>query len=115
MDEQHKGAAMAKQKKGQIQERTELTGLERLGLRVSAMINSPSAQLKRSAHIHRLDTDDDQAWGGVMELLGETDGLDMVFGDDGSVTVTWGMGSEEDRVIEPEEIKALEESEEILF
>ncbi|MFU3354979.1 DUF1654 domain-containing protein, partial [Pseudomonas aeruginosa] len=39
--------------------------------------------------IHRLDTDPDEAWEQVMELLSETDGIDMVFNDDGTVTLKW--------------------------
>ncbi|MEA3233872.1 DUF1654 domain-containing protein [Pseudomonas mosselii] len=69
--------------------RPELTGLERLGLRMSAMINSPLAQLGRRVLIHRLDTDSDQDWEAIMELLAETDGLDMTFCDDGSVILQW--------------------------
>lgn len=77
------------------QERRELTGLERLGLRVSTMISSPKAQLDRRVTIHRLDTDDDEAWDGVMELLAETDGLEMTFNDDGTVTLRWEPIGEE--------------------
>lgn len=85
---------MAKQKK---QERRELTGLERLGMRVSAMINAPLAQLNRRVTIHRLDTDSDEAWDGVMELLGEEDGIDMTFNDDGTVTLKWEPAGDGDR------------------
>ena len=69
--------------------RDQLTSLERLGLRVSAMINSPLAQLGRRVLIHRLDTDNDQDWDSIMELLSEADGLDMTFCDDGSVLLQW--------------------------
>lgn len=69
--------------------REELSGIERLGLRVSAMINSPIAQLGRRVLIHRLDTDSDQDWEAIMELLSDTDGLDMTFCDDGSVILQW--------------------------
>lgn len=82
--------------------RSELTGLERLGLRVSAMINSPLAQLGRRVLIHRLDTDSDQDWDAIMELLSETDGLDMTFCDDGSVILQWDVPTDDDRVIERE-------------
>lgn len=75
--------------------RPELTGLERLGLRVSAMINSPLAQLGRRVLIHRLDTDSDQDWEAIMELLAETDGLDMTFCDDGSVILQWERSDDE--------------------
>ncbi|EKA35669.1 DUF1654 domain-containing protein, partial [Pseudomonas aeruginosa] len=43
----------------------------------------------RTVTIHRLDTDPDEAWDQVMELLSETDGIDMVFNDDGTVTLKW--------------------------
>lgn len=100
---------MAKQK-AQQQPR-ELTALERLGLRVSAMINAPKAQLERQVTIHRLDTDPDEAWDGVMELLAETDGLGMTFNDDGGVTLRWAIPSEDDRRVEGDE--ALETVEEV--
>lgn len=83
--------------------REELTSLERLGLRVSAMINSPLAQLGRKVLIHRLNTDSDQDWGAIMELLSEADGLDMTFCDDGSVILQWDKPDESDQVIEREE------------
>jgi len=78
--------------------REELTSLERLGLRVSAMINSPLAQLGRRVLIHRLDTDCDQDWDAIMEILSETDGLDMTFCDDGSVILQWEKPVDYDRV-----------------
>lgn len=83
--------------------RPELTGLERLGLRVSAMINSPLAQLGRRVLIHRLDTDSDQDWGEIMELLSETDGLDMTFCDDGSVILQWEKSDESCQAVEGED------------
>lgn len=90
--------------------RPELTGLERLGLRVSAMINSPLAQLGRRVLIHRLDTDSDQDWEAIMELLAETEGLDMTFCDDGSVILEWersddGQMDRQDEVEEEDEPK----------
>lgn len=82
--------------------REELSSLERLGLRVSEMINSPLAQLGRRVLIHRLDTDSDQDWDAIMELLSETDGLDMTFCDDGSVILQWDAPTDDDRVIDRE-------------
>ncbi|ANC03948.1 hypothetical protein AB688_18225 [Pseudomonas putida] len=79
-----------------------LTGLEKLGLRISAMINSPLAQFGRKVLIHQLDTDSDQDWVRIMELLSETDGLDMTFCDDGSVILQWDAATDDDRVIERE-------------
>lgn len=76
-----------------------LTGLERLGLRVSAMINSPPAQLGRRVLISQLDTDSDQDWKAIIELLAETDGLEMRFYEDGSVILQWGRATNRDEVI----------------
>lgn len=102
---------MGKQKKIQeAQERQGLTGLERLGLRVSAMIASPVAQIQRWVTIHRLDTDGDREWDAVLELLAETDGIDMTFNDDGTVTLKWDRPSDEDRVIEGGELEEVGES-----
>lgn len=88
---------MAKQKKVALQARQEMTGLERLGLRVSSMINHPIAQSQRWVTIHRLDTDGDAEWEEVMGLLAETPELDLTFNDDESVTVRWEQQSAEDR------------------
>ncbi|MDV9030538.1 DUF1654 domain-containing protein [Pseudomonas sp. RAC1] len=77
--------------------REELSGIERLGLRVSSMINHPIAQLQRWVTIHRLDTDGDMEWEEVMGLLAETPELDLTFNDDESVTVRWERVKAEDR------------------
>jgi len=74
-----------------------MTGVERLGLRVSSMINHPIAQSQRWVTIHRLDTDGDMEWEEVMGLLSETQELDLTFNDDESVTVRWEAPSAEDR------------------
>jgi hypothetical protein len=101
---------MAK-KKIQQQETRELTHLEKLGLRVSAMIGSPKAQLERQARIHRLDTDTEEAWYTIMELLAETDGLDLLFDDEGNVVVTWEKVNDDDQVAETEGKQDVEEGE----
>ncbi|MCK2123884.1 DUF1654 domain-containing protein [Pseudomonas sp. PNPG3] len=88
---------MAKQKKSSPQVRQELAGLERLGLRVSSMINHPLAQTQRWVTIHRLDTDAEGDWEEVMGLLTETPELDLTFNDDESVTVRWEPQSAEER------------------
>lgn len=88
---------MSRQKKTAPQARQEMTGVERLGLRVSSMINHPIAQSQRWVTIHRLETDGDMEWEKVMELLVETPELDMTFNDDASVTVRWEPQSAEDR------------------
>jgi hypothetical protein len=84
-------------KKGRV------SGLERLGLRVSSMINHPVAQIRRWVTIHRLDTDEDRDWEQVVNLLSETDGIDVTFNGDGSVTLRWEARSEEDRMIDMSE------------
>lgn len=88
---------MTKQKKSTPQARQEMTALERLGLRVSSMINHPIAQAQRWVTIHRLDTDGDMEWEDVMGLLTETPELDLTFNDDESVTVRWKAQKPEDR------------------
>jgi hypothetical protein len=106
----YRGGGMAKAKKqGNPLERHEISGIERLGLRVSEMINHPVAQIQRWVTIHRLDTDGDREWGEVMVLLSETDGIDMTFNDDESVTLRWEPQAEEDRVVEVEDGLEMEE------
>lgn len=86
---------MAKQKKP-TQEAKPMSAIERLGMRVSAMINAPNAQKLRVVTIHRLDTDPDDAWDEVIGSLAETDGVDVALNDDGSVLVTWARHARED-------------------
>lgn len=90
--------------------RHEVSGIERLGLRVSSMINHPVAQIQRWVTIHRLDTDGDREWEEVIGLLNETDGIDMTFNDDESVTLRWEASTDEDQpveVVEPVDEPAL--------
>ncbi|QQX60914.1 DUF1654 domain-containing protein [Pseudomonas chlororaphis] len=102
---------MDKQKKIQEAQRQGLTGLERLGLRVSAMIGSPVAQIQRWVTIHRLDNDSDQDWQAIMELLAEIDRLDMTFCDDGSVILQWDKPTEDDWMAEREgSVEAVEQA-----
>jgi len=77
--------------------RREMSGIKRLGLRVSSMINHPVAQIQRWVTIHRLDTDGDLEWEEVMGLLSEAPELDLTFNDDESVTVRWEQQNAEDR------------------
>lgn len=80
----------------------EMSGLERLGLRVSGMINHPLAQTQRWVRIHQLDTDGEREWEEVMGVLSDTDGIDMTFNDDGTVTLKWEARAEE-RPVEVQE------------
>lgn len=81
---------MAKQKRGAAdQDRAGMTGVDRLRLRVSAMINSPKAQADRRATIWKLDSDSEQAWRQVLEELAETDGLTVTKLEDGTAVLEW--------------------------
>ena len=80
--------------------RQEMSGVERLGLRVSSMINHPIAQERRWATIHRLDNDGDREWEEVMGLLSETDGIDITFNDDETVTLRWEASADDERSVE---------------
>jgi hypothetical protein len=91
---------MAKPKQSKPEAKIEISGIERLGLRVSSMINHPVAQIQRWVTIHRLDTDGEREWEEVMGLLSETDGIDMTFNDDESVTLRWEASADEDRPVE---------------
>lgn len=98
---------MARQK-AQKQQPKELTPLEKLGLRVSSMINAPRAQLERRVTIHRLDTDPDEAWKGVLELLAETDGLEMTANEDGSVTLMWERQTDDAAPVDDRELEMVD-------
>lgn len=86
---------MAKQKKPAEQPNSGMSGLDRLRLRISAMVGSPKAQADRRAVIWRLDSDTDEAWSQVMEELGETDGLVVTKLEDGTVVLEWQPSEEE--------------------
>lgn len=88
-----------------------ITGMERLTLRVSSMINHPIAQERKTVTIHRLEADGDQEWEEVMSVLSEVAGIDMTFNDeDESVTLSWEAPSDDDpRVQMHDEFDAVEE------
>lgn len=98
------------QKKNQQQ--TPVSGVERLTLRLSSMINHPIAQDRKWATIHRLDSDGDREWDEVMGVLAEVDGIEMTFNDeDDSVTLSWEAAADEDpRVQDHAELDAVEEA-----
>ncbi|CRM71175.1 DUF1654 domain-containing protein [Pseudomonas sp. 25 E 4] len=76
-------------KQAALASRQEMSGMERLALRVSSMINHPVAQAQRWVTIHRLDTDGDREWEEVLGVIASTDELELTLNDDGSVTVRW--------------------------
>lgn len=102
---------MSAAKKQRQQERKPMSGIERLNLRVSNMINHPIAQDQRWVTIHRLDTDGEREWDEVMGVLSEVDGIEMTFNDeDESVTLRWEASSESDHQVEAhDEFLAVEE------
>lgn len=101
--------AKAKQQAAPIV-RQAMSGMERLGLRVSSMINHPTAQHQRWVTIHRLETDGDREWDEVMSLLAETDDLEMTFNDESeSVTLKWEAPSDDDRPVEAADFDVVEE------
>jgi hypothetical protein len=102
---------MANAQKQKPQERKPMSGIERLNLRVSNMINHPIAQDQRWVMIHRLDTDGEREWEEVMGVLSDTDGIEMTFNDeDESVTLRWEASSEDDPRVElHDEFLAVEE------
>ncbi|AUO26584.1 DUF1654 domain-containing protein [Pseudomonas sp. NC02] len=77
------------QKQAALAAQQEISGMERLALRVSSMINHPVAQAQRWVTIHRLDTDGDREWEEVLSVIADTDELELTLNDDGSVTVRW--------------------------
>lgn len=92
---------MGHPKKRQQQESRPISGIERLNLRVSNMINHPIAQDQRWVTIHRLDTDGDREWEEVMGVLAETDGIDLTLNDEEeSVTLRWEASSENDHQVQ---------------
>ena len=88
-----------------------MSGVERLGLRVSSMINHPTAQHQRWVTIHRLDTDGEREWEEVMGRLAETDDIEMIFNDESeSVTLRWEAASDDDRPAEAADFEVVEEA-----
>ncbi|MBA1321214.1 DUF1654 domain-containing protein [Pseudomonas plecoglossicida] len=88
---------MPKQDKAASMQRQEMTGLERLSLRMSSMINHPIAQTQRWVTIHRLDTDGEAEWEEVIGLIAEVPELDLTFNDDGTVTIRWERSAPQER------------------
>lgn len=72
-------------------------------------INAPKAQLERAVTVHRLDTDTDEAWEAVMELIAEEDGVELIFNDDGSVTLRWALRNEGEHQAICPEVEPVEE------
>lgn len=87
-----------------------MSGMERLSLRVSSMINHPIAQERREVRIHRLDTDGEREWYEIVSALSEADGIELAHNhEDASITLRWEPSADDDRPVqgadplEPEE------------
>lgn len=89
------------------EQNTPMNAIDRLGLRVSAMIQAPTAQLNRRVTIFQLDTDPDYAWQAILELLQETDGLNLERHEDGTVTVSWDAATDADERVEDVEAELM--------
>ncbi|QEY75128.1 DUF1654 domain-containing protein [Pseudomonas denitrificans (nom. rej.)] len=86
---------MPKQKQANEPYSAGVSEVERLRLRVSAMINSPRAQAECRVSIWRLDSDTEQVWRQVIEELAETDGLSMSMNSDGTLLLEWEAAVED--------------------
>ncbi|MCF7545297.1 DUF1654 domain-containing protein [Pseudomonas petrae] len=101
---------MAKQKGKKEAVLKPMSGMERLALRVSSMINHPIAQERREVRIHRLDTDGEREWSEILSALSEADGIDLAHNhEDASITLRWEPSADDERAaqaataFEPEE------------
>lgn len=104
---------MATQRISAPEQREQMSGVERLSLRVSSMINHPVAQMQRWVTIHQLDTDGQAEWEEVIGLLTDTPELDVSFNDDGTFTVRWerrAMQERDDFIIEQDSAEEGEQS-----
>lgn len=101
---------MAKQDKKTEAGPKPMTGMERLNLRVSSMINHPTSQLNRLVTIHRLDTDGQMEWSELLLVLSDTDGIEMTIEDgDEAITLRWEAASDEDRPLEVDDVSVAED------
>jgi hypothetical protein len=89
-------------------EKEKLSGIERLGLRVSGMINSPVSQMERRVLIHRLDSDEDEAWDTIIGILAETEGLGTTRYDEKCVMLWWDFEEMESRIVGVEELRTVD-------
>ncbi|MFI8479665.1 DUF1654 domain-containing protein [Pseudomonas sp. NPDC078700] len=99
---------MAKHRKQDQQALEPMSGVERLRLRVSSMINHPVAQVQRWVKVHRLDTDGDREWNEVLGEVEDSDGIAMEFDDDGAVTLKWEALTDDNYIAEAHEAPEVE-------
>lgn len=81
---------------------------ERLAIRISNMIGSPKAQLQRQARIHKLESDPEEVWDLLIGALAESTELEVIFEDDGDVTIRWEEDKEAAARVEAEDFINIE-------
>lgn len=75
-----------------------MSGMERLSLRVSSMINHPIAQERREVRIHRLDTDGEREWNEIVSAISETEGIELAHNhEDASITLRWEPSADDEK------------------
>lgn len=66
-----------------------------LSQRVMRAINAPAAQKDKAAVLERYSSDDPEAWGRVLDEIGENDNVTIAHRDDGHVQVFWTVPKED--------------------
>lgn len=72
-----------------------VTSFDILAGRIQKIINSPAAQKNRVAVIYKAPEESQEDWGSLVDAMEETDGVSLVFQDDGGVHVSWEKPSED--------------------
>jgi len=72
-----------------------LDSYQQLGLRISKIINSPTAQKARAALIFKLDHESPDDWAQLLEEIGENDNVTLAWRDDGGVQIFWVVPKED--------------------
>ena len=65
-----------------------------LGVRIQKIINSPAAQKAQAVVISKKPEELDDDWQLLLEQIGETDGVNLAFQDDGGVRIFWDVPDE---------------------
>ncbi|MCO8167847.1 DUF1654 domain-containing protein [Pseudomonas sp. 21LCFQ02] len=65
------------------------SSIELLGARLQKVINSPSAQKNRCAVLYKAPEEMQEDWDQIIDAINDTDGVHVVFQDDGGAKVHW--------------------------
>ncbi|MDE1166271.1 MAG: DUF1654 domain-containing protein [Pseudomonas sp.] len=68
---------------------------EQLGIRISKIINAPTAQKARSALIFKLEHESPEDWAQLLEEIAENDNVTLAWRDDGGVQIFWVVPKED--------------------